>query len=100
MDLKERTLAGALGGLGGAFVLAGLRRGPTSVGLMDTTGAPERAVRRAEELGLLEGLSPEAREALTVAAHFAYGVGAGGVRESTESRARGEVEARTGLWKG
>jgi hypothetical protein len=36
-----------------------------------------QVVDRMEEVGLLEGWSPQARRILTVAAHFAYGMGTG-----------------------
>lgn len=49
-----------------------------SVGLMNTS-APDQVDMRAEELNLLEGRSPIARRAFTVAAHFGYGMGAGAV---------------------
>ncbi len=76
MDLKERTVVGAVSGLAGTFVLTGLRRTLDKAGIMDTS-APEQVVRRIEELGLLESWSPKARHALMVAAHFGYGVGPG-----------------------
>jgi hypothetical protein len=41
------------------------------------TTAPEQVVERLEELGLLDGWSPEARRVLTAGAHLAYGVGTG-----------------------
>src|SRR5215210_114733 len=76
MDVKERALAGALGGFGGTFVLSGLRWALASMGAVFTT-APEQVVARAEELGLLDRFSPGARKALTLAAHFAYGTAIG-----------------------
>ena len=75
-DAKQRALAGALGGLGGTFVLVGLRKGLAGLGVVDTT-APEQVVRRLGELGFLKDRSPGAREALAWGAHFGYGVGAG-----------------------
>jgi hypothetical protein len=78
MDVKERALAGALGGFVGTFVLSGLRRALASMGAVFTT-APEQVVARAEELGLLDRFSSGARKALVVAAHFAYGTGVGAV---------------------
>ena len=69
-------LAGALSGFGGTFVLTGLRQALTAAGAVFTT-APEQVVGRLEELGLLEGFSPRARKALTLAAHFAYGTAIG-----------------------
>jgi hypothetical protein len=76
MDVKERVLAGALGGAAGTLVLSGLREAWSRVGLVFET-APMQVVDRAEELGLVEGWSPRALRLLTVAAHVAYGVGAG-----------------------
>ena len=43
------------------------------------TSAPEQVVERLEELGLVDGWSPEARRVLTAVAHLAYGVGTGTV---------------------
>ena len=76
MDVKERVLAGVLGGAVGTLVLSGLREAWSRVGLVFET-APMQVVDRAEELGLVEGWSPRALRLLTVAAHVAYGVGAG-----------------------
>jgi hypothetical protein len=76
MDVKERVLAGVLGGAVGTLVLSGLREAWSRVGLVFET-APMQVVDRAEELGLVEGWSPRALRVLTVAAHIAYGVGAG-----------------------
>ena len=78
MDVKERALAGALGGFGGTFVLSGLRWALASIGMVFTT-APEQVVARAEDLGLLDRFSSGARKALVVAAHVAYGTGVGAV---------------------
>jgi hypothetical protein len=78
MDVKERALAGALGGFGGTFVLSGLRWALAGMGMVFTT-APEQVVSRAEEVGLLDRFSPVTRKALVVAAHFAYGTGVGAV---------------------
>jgi hypothetical protein len=76
VDLKERALAGVLGGVAATLVLSGLREAWTRVGLVFET-APMQVVERMEEVGLLEGWSPGARRVLTVAAHFAYGMGTG-----------------------
>ena len=76
MNVKDRVLAGALGGAGGTLVLSGLREAWSRMGLVFET-APMQVVDRAEELGLVEGWSPRALRFLTVAAHIAYGVGAG-----------------------
>ena len=69
-------LAGALSGSVGTLVLTGLREVFSRMGLVFKT-APMQVVDRAEELGLVEGWSPRALRLLTVAAHVAYGVGAG-----------------------
>jgi hypothetical protein len=76
MDAKERILAGALGGFVGTLVLSGLREAWSRMGLVFET-APMQVVDRAEELGLVKISSPGGRRLLTVAAHVAYGVGAG-----------------------
>src|SRR5215217_856045 len=76
MSLVRRAFHGALGGLGGTLVLTGFRKALATVDLVGTT-APEQVVERLEELGVLDGWSPEARRALTVVAHLAYGVGTG-----------------------
>ncbi len=76
MDLKERARAGALSGVGATLALSGLREAWTRVGLVFET-APMQVVERMEEVGLVEGWSPRARRVLTVAAHFAYGIGTG-----------------------
>ncbi len=78
MDLKERALAGALSGVAATLILSGLREAWTRVGLVFET-APMQVVDRMEEVGLVEGWSPGARRILTVAAHFAYGMGTGTV---------------------
>ena len=67
---------GAFSGLGGTIVLSGLREAWSRMGLVSET-APMQVVERAEELGLVEDWSPRALQLLTVAAHVAYGVGAG-----------------------
>jgi hypothetical protein len=76
VDLKERALAGVLGGVAATLILSGLREAWTRIGLVFET-APMQVVERMEEAGLLEGWSPGARRVLTVAAHFAYGMGTG-----------------------
>jgi hypothetical protein len=76
MDVTKRAAFGALAGFGGTFVLTGLRQALAAAGAVFTT-APEQVVRRLEELGLLEGFSPRARKALTLAAHFLYGTSVG-----------------------
>jgi hypothetical protein len=93
MDVKERALAGALGGFVGTFVLSGLRRALASMGAVFTT-APEQVVARAEELGLLDRFSPGAKKVLVAAAHFAYGTGVGAVFGALRGE-YGEPESET-----
>ena len=76
MNLKKRTLAGGMGGIAATLVLTGLREALARAGLVFET-APMQVVERMRELNLLEGSSPGARRALTVAAHFAYGTATG-----------------------
>ena len=76
MDLRKRVLAGGLGGIAATLVLSGMREALSRMGLVFET-APMQVVERMDEVGLLEGSSPGARRLLTVAAHFAYGMGAG-----------------------
>jgi hypothetical protein len=76
MGLARRAFHGALGGVGGTLVLTGFRKVMAGFGAVGTT-APEQVVERLEELGLLDGWSPEARRVLTAGAHLAYGVGTG-----------------------
>jgi hypothetical protein len=73
---KDRAVTGAVGGLGGTFVLSGLREILTRMGLVFDT-APMQVVDRAEEVGLVGDLSPAGHRLLTVVAHFAYGTGTG-----------------------
>jgi hypothetical protein len=76
VTLKERALAGGLGGIAATLVLSGMREAFTRMGLVFET-APMQVVERMDEVGLLEGWSPGARRLLTVAAHFGYGMGTG-----------------------
>ena len=76
MDVKNRALAGALSGVGGALVLSGLREAWSRVGLVFET-APMQVVDRAEELGLVEIRSAGTRRLITAVAHLAYGAGTG-----------------------
>jgi len=75
---KERVLAGAIGGAAGTLVLSGLREALSRLGVVFET-APIQVVDRVEEVVSVEGFSPGAHRALSVAAHCAYGVGAGAV---------------------
>lgn len=76
--IARRTAGGAIGGAAGTVALTGLRQVMARAGLVGET-APEQVVARLEGLGLLDGWSEGARRALTVAAHFGYGVGTGAV---------------------
>ena len=76
MDARGRILAGTLGGAVGTLALSGLREAFSRMGLVFET-APMQVVDRAQEVGLVDGWSPRALRLLTVAAHIAYGVGAG-----------------------
>lgn len=76
MNPIRRATYGALGGAGSTVALTALRQALKFAGLVHTT-APEQVVDRLEELGLVEDWSPAARRALSIAAHFAYGVGTG-----------------------
>ena len=78
MTLVRRAAYGALGGAGGTLALTGFRKTLARAGLVHET-APQQVVSRLEELGLLDGVSSGARDALTVAAHLAYGTGTGTV---------------------
>ena len=78
MDVKERALGGALSGAVGTLVLSGLREAWSRIGVVFDT-APIQVVDRLEEVVSAEGFSPGAHRALSVAAHCAYGVGAGAV---------------------
>lgn len=91
MDLKGRALAGVLGGVAATLVLSGLRETWTRFGLVFKT-APMQVVDRMEEVGLVEGWSPRALRVLTVAAHFAYGMGTGVVFGSLRQETGGPVE--------
>jgi hypothetical protein len=76
VNLKERAMAGVFGGIAATLVLSGLREALTRLGLVFET-APMQVVNRMQEVGLVDGSSSEERRGLTVAAHFAYGMGTG-----------------------
>ena len=78
MGSAHQVFHGALGGFGGTLVLTAFRKVLARFGLVGTS-APEQFVERLEELGLVDGWSPEARRVLTAVAHLAYGVGTGTV---------------------
>jgi hypothetical protein len=78
MNRRDRVLTGAFAGFLATFLLSGLRKSLAGLGAIYTT-APEQVVRRAEELDPRKELSPWAKKAMMVAAHFAYGTGAGAV---------------------
>jgi len=101
VDLRKRVLAGGLGGIAATLVLSGMREALSRMGLVFET-APMQVVERMDEVGLLEGTSPGARRLLTVAAHFAYGIGTGTAfgflrRERGGSREEAAVGAALGL---
>ena len=75
---RGRGLAGAIGGAAGTLVLSGLREAWSRIGVVFDT-APIQVVDRLEEVASAEDFSPGAHRALSVAAHFAYGVGTGAV---------------------
>ena len=104
MSSSRRAFYGALGGLGGTLVLTGFRKVLAASGALGTT-APEQVVERLEELGLLDGWSPEARRVLTLAAHLAYGVGTGTAMGLLRRERGGVMEEATvgsalGFWPG
>jgi hypothetical protein len=78
VNLKERAIAGVLGGIAATLILSGLREAWTRFGLVFET-APMQVVDRMQEVGLVEGSSHEDQRGLTLAAHFAYGMGTGTV---------------------
>ncbi len=101
MSLIQRAARGAVSGFGGTVALTGLRKALTAAGLVGVT-APEQVVGKLEELGLLDEWSPQARRALTVAAHVCYGVGAGAAlgvmrRERGEAGEEAAVGSALGL---
>ncbi len=95
MDVKERALAGALGGLGSTLVLVGFRKSLAAVGAVYTT-APEQVTERLDEVGLLERFSPAAKRVVTIAAHFLYGTTIGatcGALRRTDEKPESETAA-------
>jgi len=101
MHPKRRILHGAPGGVGGTLALTALRKTLAGIGLVHTT-APEQVVDRLEDLSALEDMSPRTRLALTIAAHFAYGVGSGAAfallrRESGDAKTEAAVGAALGV---
>ena len=91
MNLKERALAGVLGGIAATLVLSGLREAWTRFGPVFET-APQQVVDRMEEVGLVKDLSPGARRVLTLVAHFTYGMGTGTAFGSLRQETGGPVE--------
>ena len=101
MNPKQRALAGAIGGAAGTLVLSGLREAWSRIGVVFDT-APIQVVDRVEELASAEGFSPGAHRVLSVAAHCAYGVGAGAVlgllrRETGEPAEEAAVGSALGV---
>ncbi len=90
--MARRALYGALGGFGGTLALTAFREVLAAFDAVGTT-APEQVVERLEELGVLEGWSPEARRVLTAVAHLAYGVGTGTALGLLRRRRGGATEA-------
>ncbi len=78
MGTSERALTGAASGLGATIVLSGLREVLRGLGLIYKT-APMQVVDRLEESALIKDLSPAAKQASSLAAHFGYGTAAGAV---------------------
>jgi hypothetical protein len=70
-----KALAGAAGGAGGTVVLSALRYFLSKAGVVYET-APIQVVNRLQQTGLVTE-RPVAKRALALAAHFAYGTGAG-----------------------
>jgi hypothetical protein len=62
VDLKEGTLAGVLAGVAATLVLSGLREAWMRIGMVFET-TPMNTVECIEEVGLLEGYSPEGEQA-------------------------------------
>lgn len=91
MNLKERAVAGVFGGVAATLVLSGLRAAWARSGLVFET-APMQVVDRMQELGLVAGSSHEERRGLTLAAHFAYGMGTGTVFGFLRRERGGPVE--------
>ena len=75
MGAVEKALAGAAGGAGGTVVLSALRSALREVGLVYET-APMQVVERLEQADIVAD-RPVAKRALALAAHIAYGTGAG-----------------------
>ena len=75
MSVAEKTLAGAAGGAGGTVVLSVLRYVLGKMGVVYQT-APMQVVERMQQADLVTD-RPEAKRALAVAAHLAYGTAAG-----------------------
>ena len=78
MGSARRAFYGSLGGLRGTLLLTGFRKLLATFGVVGTT-APEQVAERLEELGVLDGWSPEARRALALTTHLIYGGGTGTV---------------------
>lgn len=89
MNFLVRAASGTVAGAAATVVLTALRKTLARAGIVGET-APEQVVKRLDELGLLDGWSPQARRALAVAAHVAYGcaIGAsfGALRKETGDR--------------
>ena len=75
MGAVQKTLSGATGGAGGTVLLSALRAVLGKAGVVYET-APMQVVNRLEQADLVAG-RPVAKRALALAAHLAYGAGAG-----------------------
>ena len=75
LNLAEKALAGAASGAGGTVVLSVLRNILWIVGVVYKT-APMQVVERMQQANLVKD-RPVAKRALALAAHLAYGTGAG-----------------------
>ena len=75
MDTVRKSLSGGAGGAAGTVVLSVLRAVLAKAGMVYET-APMQVVNRLRHSGLVAD-RPTAKRALALAAHFAYGTGAG-----------------------
>lgn len=74
--LLKDAAAGAAGGAAATVALSAFRGSLNSLGLVHKT-APMQVVDRLLETGFASEWPPAAKSALTLAAHFGYGIGAG-----------------------
>ena len=95
MDAKRRAMYGSLVGAASTLALSGLRELMNRAGLVHQT-APEQVVARLEDLGLIKERSASTRRSLILAAHYAYGAGAGAAFGLLR-RERGGLAAETAV---